>query len=369
MCRFFLAIILNLIFLSVSFSVFCEVIPFDSKEWVIKGKENRIENYKGKKALYLKGGTAHLKDVEFLDGVIEFDIAIPNEFGFMGVMWRIQDLKNFEDFYLRSSRSGQPDANQYTPIFNGLSGWQLYHGKDFSSPTVYKFDTWMHVKVVVSGNRGAVYLMDMEKPALIIPKFKREYKAGSIGVKVTDFAPARFANFQYRKTAEPIPAGEKRTVKKPDAGTIFNYQISNPFDEKTLKDVTYLNDSQINGLKWKRFQTEATGIGNLARVAQISVGNTVFAKLTVESEKDQIKKMHFGYSDRIIVFANRQPLYSGNNVWRSRDFRYLGTIGYFDEVYLPLKKGKNEILMAVSEGFGGWGLMTKFPNMEGIKIK
>ena len=346
-----------------------EVVPFDSKDWTFEAKEHRIETYKGAKALYLKGGFAYLKNTQFLDGVIEFDVAIPNAFGFMGAIWRAEDLENFEEFYVRSSRSGQPDANQYTPVFNNVTGWQLYHGEGFSAPTKYKFDEWTHVKIVVSGDRGAVYISDMEKPAFVIDKLKREPKAGMLGLKASNFAPARFANFEFKELPQAVKFRTAKPVAKPDAGTIMNYSVSNPFDEKTLKDVTLLGETQTAGLSWNKFQTEPTGLANLARAAKISEGNTVFAKITVESEKEQIKKMQFGYSDRVIVYINGRPLYSGNNAWRSRDFRYLGTIGYFDEVYLPLKRGSNEILLAVSESFGGWGVQTRFPDLDGIKIK
>ena len=43
----------------------------------------------------------------------------------------------------------------------------------------------------------------------------------------------------------------------------------------------------------------------------------------------------------------------------SRDYRFLGTIGYFDAVYLQLKKGRNDLWIAVSENFGGWGIKAK----------
>ncbi|MCH8059016.1 MAG: hypothetical protein IIA11_01020 [Proteobacteria bacterium] len=48
-------------------------------------------------------------------------------------------------------------------------------------------------------------------------------------------------------------------------------------------------------------------------------------------------------------------LYSkGNNAYQSRDYRYLGTIGLFDAIMLPLAVGDNELWIAVSEAFGGW---------------
>jgi len=62
-------------------------------------------------------------------------------------------------------------------------------------------------------------------------------------------------------------------------------------------------------------------------------------------------------------------LYRGNDTVRSRDYRFLGSIGYFDALYLPLQKGENEILMAVSEDTGGWGLQAKFMEMAGISFQ
>ncbi|MEP3390293.1 MAG: hypothetical protein ABJO02_19025, partial [Reichenbachiella sp.] len=98
-------------------------------------------------------------------------------------------------------------------------------------------------------------------------------------------------------------------------------------------------------------------------------GETVFAKVTIQSDKDQLKYFEFGYSDRVVTILNGKPIYKGTNFWRSRDYRYLGTIGLFDGVYLDLKKGKNTLLLAVSESFGGWLVTGRIMDMGGIKIK
>jgi hypothetical protein len=60
---------------------------------------------------------------------------------------------------------------------------------------------------------------------------------------------------------------------------------------------------------------------------------------------------------------------AGADDYRSRDYRFLGTIGYFDELYLPLKKGENELIFAVSEDFGGWGIKALFEDPVGIRWK
>ena len=59
------------------------------------------------------------------------------------------------------------------------------------------------------------------------------------------------------------------------------------------------------------------------------------------------------------IFFNRKKLYTGSNGYQERDPSSLGIIGLFDAVYLPLERGLNEILLVVTERFGGWGFMAK----------
>ena len=113
-------------------------------------------------------------------------------------------------------------------------------------------------------------------------------------------------------------------------------------------------------MEWQKLKPEPSGTINIARLRKRSPEkNTVFAKVIIDSEVEKTKILQLGYSDRVKVFCNDQLIYRGNNNYISRDFRYLGTIGYFDEIALPLKKGANEIWVAVSENFGGWGLRGK----------
>ncbi len=99
-----------------------ESVPFDSDRWEIEAEEWRTEEHLGQPSLFLKGGVAVIKDAAFTDGILEFDIAFPEDRNFVGAMWRFQGEENFEDFYMRPHQSGNPDATQYTPVFNGLSG-------------------------------------------------------------------------------------------------------------------------------------------------------------------------------------------------------------------------------------------------------
>ena len=84
--------------------------------------------------------------------------------------------------------SGKPDANQYTPVFNGVSAWQLCHGPKYAVPATYRNDEWMHVKLVYAGTRADVYI-DSDEPLLRVNNLKREAKGGFVGINAANFRP------------------------------------------------------------------------------------------------------------------------------------------------------------------------------------
>ena len=87
--------------------------------------------------------------------------------------------------------------------------------------------------------------------------------------------------------------------------------------------------------------------------------NTVFARTELHADRVETRALELGFSDRAVAYLNRRALYRGDDSYRSRDYRFLGSIGYFDTVYLPLEEGENELLVAVSEDFGGWAVQAR----------
>ena len=347
---------------------FAQVVPFDSDRWVIDANDSRIEEYQGHQSLFLKGGVAYLRDSEFLNGTIEFDIMVTGERGFMGGFWRMIDRNNREEFYIRPHQSGKPDANQYTPIFNRVSGWQLYHGEGFGAQIEYKFNQWMHIKIAIHENTGEVYIMDMDQPVLVIHELKRDPVEGMVGVSAGNFVHARFANFQYTAASSQELTGEFKELPRADENSIMRWMVSEPYIEDSVKNILALGPKDLRDADWKLLESEDSGLANLSRVADYSKGTTVFVRVDIETSDARAKMLSFGYSDRVKVFLNGDLLYSGNNGYLSRDFRYLGTIGYFDEVLLNLDEGDNQLVFMVSESFGGWGIQAKFSDLEGISL-
>ncbi|MFY0592944.1 hypothetical protein [Roseivirga sp.] len=345
-------------------------LPLTPEYWEVNSRGHVFENFKGQQSLYLFNGVAKLKeDVFFKTGVIEYDIYVTERRGFPGIQFRIEDESNYEEFYIRPHQSGNLDANQYTPVFNGLSGWQLYYGAGNAAPISYKMNAWNHIKLVLAETDAEVYINDMDTPLLYIPELKRAPQAGTIRLSGGGPSPFHFANVKLKASPNPAFKSKRKDLQSIDENVISTWQVSNSFSERELESIYDLNQKKFKSLTWTALKSERSGKANLARVAQNEGNNnTVFAKITIVSDKVQVKALRYGFSDRARVFFNGKLMASGNDGFRTRDYRFLGTMGYFDAVYLPLKKGKNELWIAVSENFGGWGLMAAFENKLGVKV-
>ena len=341
-------------------------VPFDSDRWEIFGDEAEMVTYKGKSSFFAKQSGAILKDANFKNGTITFNIAVPEQRAFPGVYFRMENDNNYEEFYIRPHQSGNPDAAQYTPVYNGITGWQLYHGPGFSGQMSYEFDVWMPAKIVIRGDEADIFVNDLEKPLIHVNDLKRDPISGALGLRGTPEG-VYFSDFKYSTDAPAPLVGSSEEEKQADANTITQWAVSAAFNEADLAKKTMLGKAHRQDQKWKPYKTEPSGLLNLAQTAVRSdETNTVFAKVNINSDSEQIQKLTIGFSDRAKIYLNGQILFGGQDGFRSRDYRYLGTIGYFDDVYLPLKAGDNELIIAVSENFGGWGLQAKFESTTGI---
>lgn len=365
-----LRLVLIAFFFSLTLLSEAQEFPFGTDKWEINARGAVLEIFEGKPSLYMMNGNAKLKDFEFFTGTIEYEIYITGRRGFPGVQFRIQDGQNYEEFYVRPHQSGNPDANQYTPVFNGTASWQLYYGERFSTALAYKMNAWNHIKLVVAEQSAEVYINDMEVPALVIPVLKREPKAGELALNAGGPSAFRFANLKVTKESNPVLRGQKKPAPALPNSVVKTWSVSNPFAEGSLQGVVELSAPQKASLTWQQVAVEERGYANLARVAdKTRPTNMVFARVVIVSERKQVKRLRYGLSDRGVVFLNDQAIAGSQNNYSSQDYRHLGTIGFFDDAYLPLKKGRNELWIAVAENFGGWGVMARIEDQSGIRIE
>ncbi len=343
-------------------------VPSTLDSWdTLLGAKPAQETYMGKACIRLDDtGMIVVKGTELRDGTIEADINFPQQRSFPGFAVRMQDINNFESFYLRPHQSGNPDATQYTPEFNGQTGFQLYYGEGYDGAFAFRFNEWHHIKIELHGLQAEFYIDDT--PVIKVKELLTGWKTGKIAIG-TDGAPLHIANVQYtiKQESSPVPVPVPANGA---AGIITQWQISNAVNRGLFEKQYQLTPAIKKNLIWAIQNSEQSGTTNLAKFSQrTDIANTIVAKLVFNSASEQVKELSFGFSDYVTIYLNGKALYYGTNKQYSRDYRFLGTIGYFDKLFLPLKKGVNELWFVVSEDFGGWGVKAKFENMENISLE
>lgn len=340
--------------------------PFDTAAWDVRAAEWRVESYRGRTALLLRDGAAWLRGSRFQNGTIEFDIAFSDLLGFPGIAFRAATHDDYELIYLRENLSGQPHATQYTPVLHGLYAWQIYAGPPWEATSRWTYDRWMHVKLVVSGPRAELFV-DGDS-VQVIARLRGPEGAGEVGFLAVPGA-ARFANLVIRPEQAPPAGAEPPAARDSTPATLVRtWRVSAPFAESLTTGVADLR-AVPGPATWARLDVEERGIANLARLAGNANGrNTVVAAVTITSDRARTVPVRFGYSDRVHVYLNGRMLYAGNAGFGTRDPDFLGIVGLFDEVALPLRRGPNELWFAVSETFGGWAISADLPDRDGITV-
>ncbi len=85
----------------------------------------------------------------------------------------------------------------------------------------------------------------------------------------------------------------------------------------------------------------------------------VYARTTIDAAEAGPHKLSLGYSDDVSVFLDGRILWRGRSAQSYRDPGFLGIVNPDqDAVWLPLQKGSNELVLAVSELGGGWGFVA-----------
>ena len=353
-------------------------VPFDSSAWNLEDAvAAEVVEHRGQQSLYLEGGAAWLEDVAFTDGTIEFDTAMPGERGFVGVRFRApsDEPGGWEDVYVRLHKSGSPDAVQYTPAFNGANAWQFYgQGQGWGTATFDK-EGWVPVRLEVASNRVRVFVGDTEEPNLEA-RLRRDERSGRIGVWAGTSEGVYLSNFRHT----PQAPTEEDLLAQPETppGTLARWEITPAF-LASERDLSMAPDTAA--LSWTSVTGEPDGLLNLSRFLDANAVRPqdgppgppalagTYVRATVYADEAQTKKLLFGYSDNAVVYLNGQPLFAGQAAFRSRSPLFQGMLGLNDALYLDLEEGANELVFALTEIFGGWGLKARFEDPSGIRLE
>lgn len=333
-------------------------IDFDSDRWTMRNA--RLVDHVEQKCLI---GMAYLGDIEFEDGIIEVDIAMDGRRSYPGILFRMQSEANYEHVYVRPHRAGlYPDAVQYAPVINGMSCWQLFNGEGYTASAVLPENEWMRLRVEVSGTQARVYLSESGDPALVVTDLGHGESRGFIGVSGPPDGTAYFSNFTYEPRDDLVFPPPPRNESPP--GLVTEWELSQTFKLGEIEMDSYPGSDLFDRIEWQPVRCNPSGLVNVARHHSRSgrQPDVILSRATLEAGQDETKTVLFGYSDAISIFINGDIVFMGNSAYQGRDPSFLGIIGFHDAVYLPLKKGKNELLVMVAEVFGGWGFMFQDGN-------
>jgi hypothetical protein len=344
----------------------------DSAHWVFEGRAE-VTEFLGRRCLMLDGGAATAKDLELRDGVIDMEVATSARRGFFGIQFRTDSVSG-EYVYLRQHKSGLPDAMQYTPVLNTGLNWQLYSGPGFTGAVEIPRDRWFHLRLVIAGAQARLYVQDTTRPALEMPDLKSGLQRGQAAL-VSLTGATCFAGVEIRPT--PDAAWHRQPPPMPP-GTLVRWSLSPVYDALQRDPERPLGAAERKAMHWDAVEAEPPGIVAIyryhmaphPRVSFQTDWSTrldpqpgtqlIYARTTITADRDEVRKLALGYSDEVSVFLNGRILYRGRSAQSFRDPGFLGIVSADDDaVYLPLRKGPNELVLALSELGGGWGFVAR----------
>ncbi len=331
-----------------------ESIPFSSDRWNVLAGE-LTERY-GRDCL---AGTAMLGDVDFENGIVEVDLATNGSRSYPGIVFRLQSEENYERVYIRPHRAGlYPDAVQYTPVFNRVAGWQLYNGHGYTAGAEFPKGEWFTLKLEVMGTQARVFVDDATEPALEIHDLKHGASQGGLGLLGPANETACFSDFRYTVT-DDLTFDPPPEVEIPP-NVVTDWEVSRKFPAPAGPRDVYPRFYTIYFAGWEKVTPEPSGLVDIARYRERGQSSELaLARTIVRAEERQEITLSFGYSDQVDLFFNGNKVFHGNSSYQYRDRSFLGVVGPFDHVRLTLQTGLNEILLMVTENFGGWGFMAR----------
>jgi len=347
--------------------------PADSVHWNLYGGAT-VGLFAGRQGFSIASGVAELKDVEMRDGILDADVFTSGKRAFFGFDFRI-DSVDYEEVYLRSHKSGLPDAMQYTPVLRTGRNWQLFNGPGFTGAVNIPMNTWFHLRLVVAGAEARLYVGDTTSPSLVMDDLKSGVQKGGVAL-YTLAGPAYFSNFSIRSTPD-VPWVRHLPPMSP--GAITKWSLSPSYDALSRDVERPLSKQEADTIKWQEVEVEPPGLVAVQRYRDAPHPNVtfqsdfstrlqpqpgtkvVYARTEIVSAGDEVRKLYIGYSDEVTVSLNGEALFRGRSAQGFRDPGFLGIVYPEDDaVYLRLHKGKNELILALSELGGGWGFICRW---------
>jgi hypothetical protein len=344
-------------------------IPMTSAQWEFPAGNAGFITHKNVPALQILGNEKTIvKDFQFADGTIEFDME-PQAEPFAGIYFRMSDNSETEYFYLRLARAGNlaaMDAAQYAAYNKGVNLWDLLD--HYQGPANFRMNDWNHIKLVVSGRQMLVYVNDMTRTTLEIPRLEGNTSSGRLAFN----GRCIIANLVIRPgEVEGLSPREGFDPTHHDPRYLRTWQHNDPQPLPRGREV-FEGDFPKPSVVWNDIQAERRGLINLSRLYGGGDGRRyVWLRTKLVSKTEQTRRISLGFSDEVWMFLNKAPVFVDKNIYTSPQMRKDpdGRISVENaNVEITLKAGENELLVGLANDFFGWGLIARLDKMDGIEV-
>jgi hypothetical protein len=343
--------------------------------WRFVGAQGEVDASSGEPVLRVVG-RAHLRQMDFRDGTIEFEIRLTELPSFAGFYLRTDATEaNSENIYLRAHKSNEWDALQYQPLLNGTSTWQLYTDEGFSTAAPLPSGEWIPVRIAVAGDRGDLVVGRGATAPTMRIRFESSSGAGGVALHASFRGPigegraaAEFRRLKISHQRPQLSAAAPRSA--PEPGFIRTWSVSAPVAAPAGAIATIPARTAPT-----RITADDRGVVNLSkhftRVAGAS-RSIVVAEAVLTATEARSVRLAFDYSDDITIFLNGEKLFDGENGWESRYPFYLGVVrptALNNQLALRLRPGANTLTVVIAERNFGWGFAARLEDGAALRVE
>ena len=136
-------------------------------------------------------------------------------------------------------------------------------------------------------------------------------------------------------------------------GTLVTWSLSPVYDALQRDLERPLSSAERAAIKWQEVEAEPPGVVTVYRYREAPHPRVTFqgdfskrldpqpgmkvlyARTSIPSDKDQVKKLYLGYSDDVSVFLNGRILYRGRSAQGFRDPGFLGIVNPENDAAVP----------------------------------
>lgn len=328
-----------------------------------------FEERRGREAMCVDG-EAFLRDVSLLEGSIAVDIENVHHRHFANLIFRAVSQDDYETAYLRMHKSGLLDAVQYTPHLNGETNWQLF--REAQASVDFGDAPWITLTADFADERAQIRVGSEREEPVLETILTLPEQSGGIGLRT--FFEGCFSNFRFTTQRPALAISDPVAEIPTPIDTIERWSLSSAFPVKQWNGISA---DLPRSPEWSVVKAEPNGRLLISRYRrktssgrfELNGLDGVYAGVAIHSEQPQHAALQIDASDMATVWLNGEALFAFDNSFRAKRPLYRGDFDATKQTLaLPLREGRNELVLLVAERANGWGLAAAILANDTVSI-